>query len=464
MSNWLPDLSRGDTPKYRAIVEAIAADLAAGRLAPGTRMPTHRDLAWRLGVTVGTVARAYAEAERQGLLSGEVGRGTFVRDPDHHDRALAQYLNDAADQRQGLINLAVNRPDGDQGAWAVGPVLARLARRGDLAALLAYRFESLSARHRAAGAAWLTRMEGAAVTPELVAVTAGSQQAILAALSVMTVPGDAVAVEEYTYPGIKSAVSLMARTLMPVAMDAHGLIPDEVERAFARGAKVLYTTATVQNPLTATLSEDRRRAVAAAARRHGAYVIEDGVHRFLNPAAPPPILVHAPERCVYLSTLSKSVSPGLRTAFAAIPPALRAHFDAAIGALTLSLPTPLVEVACILIEEGQAFEIAEAQRREAEARAELAVAALGEGVRPQSPSFNVWLPLTVPWRSADFVAEAARRGVSIAPTDTFAVGRPLGDGVRLSVSCPPERDDVRRGLAILADILTAPPRPPGVTV
>lgn len=463
MSTWLPDLSRAAGPKYRAIVEAIAADMASGRLPPGTRMPTHRDLAWRLKVTVGTVARAYAEAERQGLLSGEVGRGTFVREPGRGDPALAQYLNEAADQRAGLINMAVNRPDGDQGAWAVGPVLARLARRPDLANLLAYRFESLSARHRAAGARWLNA-EGAGVMPEQVAVTAGSQQAILAALSVMTVPGDAVAVEELTYPGIRSAVSLMGRTLIPVAMDQGGLIPDEVERAFHRGAKVLYTIATVQNPLTATLDDGRRRLIAEAARRHDAYVIEDGVHRFLNPAAPPPIMVHAPERCLYLSTLSKSVSPGLRTAFTAVPGALRTRFDAAIGALTLSLPTPLVEAASIMIEEGSAFDIAARLRREAAARAEIAVQALGEQVRPQVPSYNVWLPLAGPWRSGGFVAEAARRGVTIAPTETFAVGRPSMDGVRVSVSCPPDHDELRRGLAILADILARPPAPVGVTV
>ncbi|MGE5516805.1 MAG: PLP-dependent aminotransferase family protein [Bacteroidota bacterium] len=463
MSTWLPDLSQSAGPKYRAIVDAIAADLAAGRLAPGTRMPTHRDLAWRLKVTVGTVARAYAEAERQGLLSGEVGRGTFVREPGRRDDSLAQYLNESNDPRDGVINMAVNRPDGDQGAWAVGPHLARLSRRADLANLLAYRFETLSARHRAAGARWLAG-EGAPVNPAEVAVTAGSQQAILAALSILTVPGDAVAVEEFTYPGIKSAVSLMGRSLIPVAMDGGGLIPDEVERAFLRGAKVLYTIATVQNPMTTTLDDDRRRAIAEAARRHAAYVIEDGVHRFLNPSAPPAILVHAPERCFYLSTLSKSVSPGLRTAFVAVPPALRPRFDAAIGALTLSLPTSLIEIASLMIEEGSAGEIATRLRGEAAARAEMAVALLGERVRPQTPTYNVWLPLTPPWNSNDFAAAALRHGVRIAGTDTFAVGRPAQDGVRLSVSCPPDRDELRRGLELLAEVLAAGPVPPGLTV
>src|SRR5947208_2143236 len=76
MTSWLPDLDRFSGPRYRVIAEALAADIRDGRLPPGSRLPTHRDLAWRLHVTVGTVSRAYAEAERRGLIGGEVGRGT----------------------------------------------------------------------------------------------------------------------------------------------------------------------------------------------------------------------------------------------------------------------------------------------------------------------------------------------------------------------------------------------------
>src|SRR5690349_24750716 len=82
MTIWLPDLNGASGPRYAAIAEALATDIRAGRLPPGARLPTHRDLAWRLGVTVGTVSRAYAEAERRGLIGGEIGRGTFVKAPE----------------------------------------------------------------------------------------------------------------------------------------------------------------------------------------------------------------------------------------------------------------------------------------------------------------------------------------------------------------------------------------------
>lgn len=461
MSNWLPDLSAFPGPKYRAIVDAIAADVAAKRLPLGTRMPTHRDLAWRLKVTVGTVARAYTEAERLGLLSGEVGRGTFVTDPDKKDSALGQYLSVAWAPHPGIVNMAVNRPSGDQGAWAVGPVLAQLAKRADLPQLLSYNLESVAQRHRVAGRKWLL-LEGAEVGVEQVSVTAGSQQALVAAIATLTRPGDTILAEEYTYPGFKSAVTLLGRSLVGVMMDENGLIPDEVERGFAKGARLLYTTATVQNPTTATLDESRRRAIAEAARRHDAFIIEDGVHRFLDPAAPPPILVHAPERTLYLTTLSKSVTPGLRTSFAALPGEIKGRFDAAIGALSLALPIPLLEAACMLIDAGIAQEAAERQRRDALARIALAGEILG--IAKPRPAFNIWLPMTLPWTSSSFVAEAARRAVSLPPTDSFAVGRPHIDGVRASVTAPPDMETLAQALHILADLLACGSAPLAMTV
>lgn len=461
MSKWLPDLSAFAGPKYRAIVDAIAADMEAGRLSVGTRMPTHRDLAWRLKVTVGTVARAYAEAERQGLLSGEVGRGTFVTDPERKESGLGQYLAVAWAPHPGIVNMAVNRPSGDQGAWAVGPALAQLAVRPDLPQLLSYNLETVAQRQRLAGQKWL-RLEGADVAIDRVSVTAGSQQALVAAIATLTRPGDTILAEEYTYPGFKSAVSLLGRSLVGVIMDEEGLIPDEVERAFARGARLLYTTATVQNPTTGTLSEGRRRAIAASARRHDAFIIEDGVHRFLDPLAPEPILVHAPERTLYLTTLSKSVTPGLRTSFAALPPEVKGRFDAAIGALSLALPVPLLEVACVLIDDGIAQQAAERQRRDALARIALAGQILG--LENPRPAFNIWLPMALPWTSSSFVAEAARRAVSLPPTDSFAIGRPHMDGVRASVTAPPDMETLAHALKILAELRDCTSAPLRMTV
>ncbi|MBI5165575.1 MAG: PLP-dependent aminotransferase family protein [Magnetospirillum sp.] len=464
MSSWIPALEGRDGPRYLAIVDALAADIAAGRLGPGARLPTHRDLAWTLKLTVGTIARAYAEAERRGLVSGEVGRGTFIRAPGSAERtAIAQFLSPEMIGRGGVINMALNRPSFDQGAAVVAPALAALARRPDLAALMAYNLEPSFARHRVAAASWLA-WEGLEVDPETIVIGVGSQQCLVAALAATTRPGDTVLVEDFTYPGIKSSAALLGREIAPVATDDGGLIPEEFERALQTGrGRVLYTIATVHNPLNATLSAERRAAVAAIARRHDALIIEDAIHRFLAPEAPPAIATLAPERVLYITAMAKSVSPGLRIGFMAVPPALKPRADAAVGATTLTLATPLVEVAAMIIDDGTAFAQAERQRAEALARVELAAQILGEAVRPPTASFNVWLPLAPPWRSPAFVAAAGRAGVALAPTESFAVGRPHRDGVRVSVTPPADRDELRRGLAVLAGLLDSGPEL-GVTV
>ena len=104
MTMWVPEIAQRPGPLYQAIVDALADDTARGALAAGQRLPTHRELADRLGVTVGTVTRAYAEAARRGLVSGEVGRGTFAR---------GRAVDDAPrrhDATPGTVDLSVNHP------------------------------------------------------------------------------------------------------------------------------------------------------------------------------------------------------------------------------------------------------------------------------------------------------------------------------------------------------------------
>lgn len=137
MTIWLPHVADRPGPKYRAIADALADDIRCGAVRPGTRLPTHRELAWRLGLTVGTVTRAYAEAERRGLIAGEVGRGTYVRGAAPADVAISYSAADIAAQ-PALIDLSLNFPVIPGHEAELASALRRLADRGDLAALLPY--------------------------------------------------------------------------------------------------------------------------------------------------------------------------------------------------------------------------------------------------------------------------------------------------------------------------------------
>ncbi len=150
---WSPTIPEEADSKYLALVDALADDIRSGRLSPGDQLPTHRDLANRLGIALGTVSRAYAAAESRGLVSGEVGRGTFVR-----SQAIGADEGAIEDEDPTLIDLSKSRLARTPGDQSVRRALARLASRPDLDRLLDfYQPAAGMARHRAAGASWVRR-------------------------------------------------------------------------------------------------------------------------------------------------------------------------------------------------------------------------------------------------------------------------------------------------------------------
>src|SRR6185503_17525401 len=130
---WKPALEAGDAHRYVAIADAIARDVKSGRLAAGTRLPTHRDLADALGVTVGTITRAYGEAARRGLVAGEVGRGTFIRGAREEITFPIPAERDSAE-----LDLSLNFPVSDVHTRAVSEALSAAAKRSDLASIFDY--------------------------------------------------------------------------------------------------------------------------------------------------------------------------------------------------------------------------------------------------------------------------------------------------------------------------------------
>ncbi|WP_420014347.1 PLP-dependent aminotransferase family protein, partial [Teichococcus deserti] len=285
---WVPAVDRAEGPLYLAIAEAIAGDIAGGRLAPGQRLPPQRSLAQALGIDFTTVSRAYAEAARRGLVEGRVGQGTYVR------RRAAAPLPAAS----GLIDMSMNLPPrfADLGLEArLWEGVAGLEQDGGMPLLLRYQEPGGSGRDRAAGQAWLApRLAGAEAARLL--LCPGAQGALLTVFSLLTQPGDAVAAEALTYPGVRALAAHLGLRLLPVAMDRDGMLPEAFEALCrAERPKALYCTPTLQNPSTATLPLARREALVAIARRHGVPVVEDDAYGAL-PAAPlPPLAALAPE-------------------------------------------------------------------------------------------------------------------------------------------------------------------------
>ena len=461
MTIWTPDLRQRPGPRYIAIAEALAEDARGGRLRPGARLPTHRDLADRLGVTVGTVTRAYAEATRRGLVSGEVGRGTFVR-------AAARpsvFPAPAPAAGAAFVDLSANLPPGSASpaeTAALARTLTALARSKGLGQLLAYPPEGGASSHRAAGAEWVRRA-GLAVGPGRVLVTSGSQHGMAAVFASLFAPGDVVATESLTYPGMKTLAGLLALRLHGVAMDERGLRPDAFAAACrARRPKALYCVPTLQNPTTAVMPVERRQEIAAVAREHGVLIVEDDVHGRLLGKPVRPLSTFAPDISVYVTGTAKVLAPGLRVGFIVAPAPLVPRIAAGIRGTTWMAAPLMAEIAARWIQDGTAESILARKRKDASARYRVAVRALDGLSRQGHPdAYHLWLSVPRPWR-ADSYAEAARRaGVAVTPASAFAVGRAAApEAVRICLGAAADKDVLAGALRVLAGLLSAPPATP----
>jgi DNA-binding transcriptional MocR family regulator len=457
---WNPDLSRYDGPRYAAIVEALAEDIESGLLKPGAQMPTHRELASRLGVNTGTITRAYAEAARRGLLVGETGRGTFVKGSALGDAFSAP----STPEDEGLIDLSLNIPPlpvGDELGQSLKDTLAGLSARHGLSWLMGYQPAEGAERHRAAGAEWVRRA-GLEARPQQVIVCNGALHAMTVVFATLTSPGDTVFTESLTYPGMKNLAHLLGLRLRGLPTDDDGIIPAAFDEACRRDpARVLYTIPTIQNPLGTVMPEARRREIAAIAEGRGVAIVEDDVHSFMLPQPPPPLSSFAPENSYFILSTSKSIAGGLRVGYLVAPARMVEPLAASLRA-TVWMAAPLMaEIASEWIKDGTADRLVEQKRAVAAARQSIAARALeGFEFDAHPLSFHLWLHLPDPWRGNEFAAQLRRRGVAVTPSEAFVPGRvEAPHAVRVCLGAPRCRAHLEKGLAIVGEVLRGTPDP-----
>lgn len=460
MTIWTPDLSARKGPRYMAIADALATDVGRGILASGTRLPTHRDLAYRLGITVGTVSRAYAEAARRGLTSGVVGRGTYVRGEDIEPDSTPELVI-GEDGDSDLIDFSLNLPVAGEGERILARALGELANSDGLGALMEYQPDAGMGRHRAAGAAWLAE-SGVEASLERVVVTNGAQNGIAVTFAALARPGDTVLTESVTYPGMKEFAAHMNLTLRGLEMDDDGIRPDSLIEACVTGRpRALYCMPNLQNPTTRVMPESRRREIAGIARRHDLLIVEDDVYGFLLRDRPPPLAAIAPDITVFVTSMSKSLATGLRVGYVHAPEDMARRIAATVRS-DCRMATPLpAELVSRWIADGTARRMARWQHGEAVARQAVARRVLdGIAYETHRDCYHLWLPLPEPWRAADFAAQVRARNVAVIPAEAFAAGRGQPPhAVRICLGAVRTRERMEAGLRVIAETLGQRPQP-----
>lgn len=455
--DWTPTLADRIGPVYLAIADALDADIAGGRLRRGQQLPTHRALAKALGVDLTTVTRAYAEARERGLTEARVGQGTFVAESRARAHANAPRIQ---------FDLSMNLPPQPMEADLEGRVargIAALKKEHGLSAYLNYREMGGSEDERSAASAWL-RSRIAHADADRLLICPGTQTAIMALLMTLTAPGDALLTETLTYPGLKAAASYLGVRLVGVACDAHGILPDALEEACRHHApKALYLVPTIHNPTTATMTPERRRAVAAILNARDLRLLEDDAYGALDPTAVP-LAALAPAQTYHMASLSKCIAPGLRVSLLLAPS--RAQAAAAGNALRTVAQMPVsltVALAARWMADGSAHAIVAAIRAEAQARQKLAARALSGLHYAAHPSgHHLWIPLPRGWGRAEFASHLQRQGLAVVTSEAFSVEETPPHAVRVALGAAGNRAELARALDLLAAALHAAPAAPRV--
>jgi len=478
---------QAEAPLYRQLFDQIAGQIRSGQLSRGERLPATRELAGLLGLNRTTVSAAYEMLETKGLISGQVGRGSFVTSAPS---ATAGGSDSGSDKRRvdwgallersetsgpgfsinagtslsaNSISFAVSRPSRD--LFPLDEFRASCATvlgRQDLADILQLGSPSGYEPLRRYLMEEARRQHVASPGDDLI-ITNGCQQALDLIGRVLLRPGDTVAVEDPIYTGLKNLLTGMGAQLCGVPVGPEGMDPAQLERVLERERpRFLVVTSNFQNPTGATLPLPARQAILDAARKAGVPVVENDAYgelRYQGEPLPALKQLDAHGGTVLLRSFSKVSFPGLRVGWAIGPKPLLDRLRNAKEAADLH--TDQLSQA-VLLEFAESGRLESHRARMLRAGSERLAATmeacrefLPPGTRWTRPEggMNVWVRLPEPLDAGELLTRAQREGVAYLPGRYFAVSRLEPGALRLSFAgLAPEQ--IRTGLAILGRIVS----------
>ncbi|QND54442.1 PLP-dependent aminotransferase family protein (plasmid) [Phyllobacterium sp. 628] len=454
MTLWRPDINSLTRPAYLSLADQIARAVGDGTLEAGARLPTHRKMAEDLKLSVQTVSRAYEELIRRGMLSGETGRGSFVK---AQRREIDQpYLPERLGE---VIDLSILKPVCEKMHHELlKKALGWLSETLPASSALSFRPNVVFPRHRATAVKWL-RGCGLEIPASNISVTNGATAAMTVAIMSVAPVGSVIATEATGHHTLVPLASYLGLTLKGIAIDDQGIIPEALDAACKESSiRALFVQPAAINPCATVMGSIRRAQIVEVARKRDIAIVESDVLGPLVEDRPPPIAALAPERTLYFTSFTKTVVPGLRIGYLAAPD----RYVAAVANRHLVsnwMATPMVaEIASRWVEDGTAMDLVQWQRQALRRRHEIASDVLaGMFFRSHPQSLHIWLPLHEDRSEESFVAQARLQNVAIAPGASFRISQEeWKPAVRISLGSTTE-EELRRGLTVVGNLLRGDP-------
>ncbi len=448
-------------PKYKRVSDTIRQAVANGALKTGTKLPPVRDLAYQLGITPGTVARAYTILTNEGVLEAEVGRGTFVaaqktRVPDD---VWSRQLDLSGAVDTGTISLFSPRlPDVGQ-VSAIRDALKQVAQ-GPALGFLNYPTRAAYQPAREAVVNWLSDLPLGPLSSDDIVLTHGGQSGLnIVFQTILKGPHPTLLVEDLTYAGFRRAADLLRADVVGVDIDENGILPASLDAAARRtGAQLVCVSPEVHNPTGQFMPLERRKEIVAVAERRGLQIVEDDCYR-MGEAHAPSFRALAPDRGWHVSSISKLLTPALRVGFAIAPKGQHAELRRSAEHGYFGLAYPLAELTRILLSDPDMRRVSQQVRHRIADYVRVAVNELGGfDLRWNAEVPFVWLRLPSGWRAAAFTRAAETAGVQLRSADEFA----LRDGraphaVRIAINAQVPIDRFADAMRRLHGLLDNPP-------
>ncbi len=470
-----PTLDPGsEVPLYRQLGVYLHKLIENGELRPGDRLPPTRELAGQLGLNRTTVSAAYELLETQGLIKGEVGRGSYVcgtkRAPAAGTtRATPESLNwarlltpsigpAAATPASDVISFTNSRPAAN--LFPVDEFRAsclEVLGREDLKALLQLGspggYEPLRRYLMERAAA-----QGLAGPDDEILITNGCQQALDLLRRALVKAGDRVAMEDPVYPGQKNLFLEAGAELTGIAIGEDGIDLAGLRRAFDRGARLLVVTPSFQNPTGATIPAAHRETICAMARAAGAAIVENDVYSELAcDGTLLPRLKQFDPNVILLGSFSKIAFPGVRVGWIIAPRAVIARAtelkqlaDLHTDHLAQAFLLHFARSGRLAAHEAHVLEAARGKLRALDESCRRHLA----GCAWQIPGggMNIWITLPAGLDAVSLRGLAQQAGIDYLPGRYFAVSHPQDGGLRLSFAGL-EPHEIREGIAILGAVI-----------
>lgn len=416
--------------RYKIIVDKLAERIRSGEISSGTRLPTHRKLAAQEHISLATATRVYSELEVMGLVSGETGRGTFVREislPYGHGIDQHAVATD-------VLDLNFNYPSLTGQGELLREALRQVSSVGDIESLLRYQPHAGRLSEREIIAEHLVT-QGLHPSPENVIIVNGAQHGLTITVMGLLKPGNVVAVDALTYPGFKALAELYHLELVAIPSLADG--PDLAalkQMCKKRHVKAVYTMPTLHNPLGWVLTQSQRIELAEIARDHNLLIIEDAPYAYLTRKPPRPIASFAPERTVYVTGYSKNVATGLRVGAVVCPDSYQEALERAVRATTWNTPSVMTKLVCNWIQDGTVARFEALKRRDASKRQLILREILGDLPCISHPaSYFAWIPLPEEARADRIVKELMDINISVSTAEPFTTSLSVIQAIRIAL-------------------------------